>query len=254
MPAERNGRAGQVTSMELLWGDRAQPSRGPRPGLSVEKIATTAIEIADEEGLDALSMQRIASKLDYSAMSLYRYIPGKDQLIDVIYDTALGQPPADLGEDWRSGVSAWVRGMLSVYAQHPWLLRISVSNPPLGPNQLTWFNSLLELVSDIGLAEDEMVHLVMFATCAVRDLARVSTELAQGQQRSGGSVEEMGEGYALAMKRFVDDTRFHALAKVVSAGTFEPSDTPYNEIMPSLDFGLQRLLDGVESYVNSRKG
>lgn len=254
MAPARNTRANQVTSLELLWGTRSQPSREPRPGLSVEKIAATVIEIADEEGIEAVSMKRIAGRLGYTAMSLYRHVPGKEQLIDISYDIALGQPsPAeDSTGDWRTEVNGWVRDVLAVYTSHPWLSRITTSTPPLGPNQLAWFDALLRPLSGLGLGEDEMVHLVIFIAGTVRDLARTSVDLAKGTEQAGVSVEEMGEGYALAMKRLADSSDFPALFKLFSAGTFEPGETPYNDIMPSLDFGLQRLLDGVETYVRSR--
>lgn len=270
MASERRTRSSQLTSAELLWGARSRPSRGPRPGLSLELIAATAIEIADEEGLDALSMQRVAGRLNYTAMSLYRYVPSKEHLIDVVYDTAIGQPPQAADDDadetgkngengaggegnWRAEVDRWVRALLRVYADHPWLLRIAAHSPPLGPNQLAWFDALLRHVSGIGLSEDEMVHLVLFVTGAVRDLARTSTELAQATDQSGLSVEQVGAGYAEAMKRFTDADRLPTLARIVSAGIFEPSQEPYNDILPSLEFGLQRLLDGVESYVHARR-
>ncbi|CAM5379733.1 TetR/AcrR family transcriptional regulator [Streptomyces atroolivaceus] len=253
MTPERKARAPQPTSVELLWGAKNKPTRGPRPGLSLEIIAATAIEIADEVGLEGLSMQAVASRLDYTAMSLYRYVPGKEQLVDVIYDTALGLPrPATGSEDWRAGVHGWVWAMLGVYKEHPWLLRITTNSPPLGPNQLAWFEALLHHVSGIGLDEEEVVHLVIFVTCAVRDLARTSSDLAQGPQQSGVPVEEMAQEYALAMKHLVGEDHFPALSKMVAAGTFEPDETQYNDIMPSLEFGLQRLLDGVDGYISAR--
>lgn len=270
MTVSRRNKESQVKTLEVLWGSEpGRSARGPKRGLSVEKIASTAIEIADEKGLDGLSMQHVAGRLGYTAMSLYRYVPGKEQLVDIVYDRALGPPPgrgdsaagaagttgepAGDGRDWRGGVYRWVRAMLGVYSSHPWLLDITTSAPPLGPNQLAWFDALLQEVSDIGLGDDEMVHLVLFVTGAVRDLARTSSEMAASPDRTGVSVEQMAEGYSHALKDLADGTRFPALSRVVSAGVFEPSEEPYNDIVPSLEFGLQRLLDGVESHVRTRR-
>ncbi|MFB6668731.1 TetR/AcrR family transcriptional regulator [Streptomyces parvus] len=253
MTPERRAKAPQPTSVELLWGARNKPTRGPRPGLSLEVIAKAAIEIADEEGLEGLSMQSVASRLEYTAMSLYRYVSGKDQLVDVIYDTALGLPrPAPESGDWRAGVHDWVWGMLGVYKAHPWLLRVTTNSPPLGPNQLAWFDALLHHVSGIGLDEEEVIHLVIFVTCAVRDLARTSSELAQGPQQSGVPAQEMAQEYARAMQDLVGEAHLPVLSKMVAAGTFEPGDGDYHDIMPSLEFGLQRLLDGVDGYISAR--
>jgi AcrR family transcriptional regulator len=251
MATERTSKNGPASSLELLWGDRQRPTRGPKPGMSVAKIVRTAITIADADGLESVSMQRIAAKLGYTTMSLYRYVPGKDQLFDVLYDVALGKPPEqpEGGKDWRGAVDRWVRATLEVYARHPWLLRLQTTSPPIGPNQLAWFDALLRPLSGIGLADEEMTHLVMFVSSAVRDLARISTELGQNSV----SVQQMGEGYAQELKRLVDEDGFAVLARVVSTGTFEPDGRPYNDILPSLEFGLQRLLDGVEHYVNPRR-
>ncbi|MGV9314349.1 TetR/AcrR family transcriptional regulator [Streptomyces sp. NPDC003691] len=267
MSTNRKTKESRAKALEAMWGSEpGRSARGPKRGLSVEKIASTAIEIADEEGLDGISMQQVAGRLGYTAMSLYRYVPGKEQLVDIVYDRALGEPPgrnpdgtaaarggpAD-GTGWRAGVYRWVRAMLGVYHRHPWLLDVTISSPPLGPNQLTWLDALLQEVSDIGLEDDEMMYLVMFVAGAVRDLARTSRELAQAPDRTGVSVEEMGENYARAMREVMDGDRFPALSRLVAAGIFEPADTAYNDIAPSLDFGLRRLLDGVEGHVRSAR-
>ena len=76
----------QTRSVELLWGQPERPNRGPKPGLSVERIVRVAIEIADAEGLPAVSMQRVASEFGFTTMSLYRYVPGKNELIDLMIE------------------------------------------------------------------------------------------------------------------------------------------------------------------------
>ncbi|MFF3552290.1 TetR/AcrR family transcriptional regulator [Streptomyces tsukubensis] len=270
MSTSRKSKESRARTLEALWGDDpGRSSRGPKRGLSVEKIASTAIAIADAEGLDGISMQQVAGRLGYTAMSLYRYVPGKEQLVDIVYDRAIGPPPGRAetgipadgpadgpvdGPDWRAGVYHWVRSILKVYDRHPWLLDVTISTPPLGPNQLGWLEALLQELSDIGLADDEMLHLAMFVAGAVRDLARTSLELAQAPDHTGVSVEEMGENYARAMRELMDGSRFPALSRLVVSGVFEPGDTAYNDIAPSLDFGLRRLLDGVESHVRSGGG
>src|SRR6266540_3558611 len=86
-PGERAG------SIELLWGLRTPPSRGPKP----------AIEIADADGVAAVSMQRVASRLGFTKMALYRYVADKAELLAIMIETAAGEPP-DLGSipgGWR---------------------------------------------------------------------------------------------------------------------------------------------------------
>src|SRR6266496_4469960 len=106
--------ATKVSSAELLWGQRERPSRGPKPGLSLDGIVRAAIKIADAEGLDAVSMQRVAAEFGFATMSLYRYVPGKSELIDLMIDTAIGPPP-DL-----SVIPGGWRPKLTVWARHTW--------------------------------------------------------------------------------------------------------------------------------------
>src|ERR1700754_3434178 len=110
-------------TIQLLWGLREGPTRGPKPVLSLERIAQAAVDIADVEGLAAVSMQRVAADLDFTKMSLYRYVTGKDELVAAMIDLAVGEPPAvgDLpGSSWRPRIEAWVRLLAETWDAHPW--------------------------------------------------------------------------------------------------------------------------------------
>ena len=105
---------------EFLWGKRAQPTRGPKPGLSLDRIAAAAIEIADAEGLAAVSMQRVAADLGFTKMSLYRYLPGKADLVALMVERAIGEPPTVETRALRTGLKEWSQGLLAAYLRHPW--------------------------------------------------------------------------------------------------------------------------------------
>src|ERR1700733_7935915 len=81
------------TALDLLWGTRDRPRRGPRPSLSLERIVAEAVSLADAEGLANLSMQHLAERLGCAKMALYRYVPGKSELVALMVDAALGDPP-----------------------------------------------------------------------------------------------------------------------------------------------------------------
>ena len=104
---EYSGGGDPERSIELLWGLREPPGRGPKPRLTVAKITRSAIELADTEGLTALSMRRVAERLGVSTMSLYTYVPGKAELIDLMLDTVYGETarPDDPPASWRAGSS-----------------------------------------------------------------------------------------------------------------------------------------------------
>jgi AcrR family transcriptional regulator len=223
-----------------LWGPKDERDER-RPRLGVSKIVETAIGIADGEGLDAVSMQRVAGELGYTAMSLYRYIPGKTQLVDVMTDTAYGLPPdaSRLNGDWRREVEQWANELWAVYQRHPWMLQVQTRTAPIGPHGLAWFESLLQALSGTGLAHGEIVALAMFISSAVRDVARIARELVP-----------MGLGYAKVLESILDGARFPTLAGMIAAGSFDEDGD--EGVKPALEIGLRRLLDGIE--VHARTG
>jgi AcrR family transcriptional regulator len=246
MSTEKN----QVTALELLWGGGGRPSRGPKPKLSLEQIAHAAIEVADAEGLAALSMQRVAAELGFTTMSLYRYVPGKEQLLEVMSDIAVGQPPPPVGDgDPRGEIERWVRGLWEVYRSHPWLLRVQVSGPPQGPNQTAWFEAVLRPLDRAGLEPGDMIAIAMFLLGACRELARTIIEIAQARDQAGVSAQQAQGAYADVLRNHADADRFPVLARLASGGVFDPVELPDDGVDLDLHFGVQRLLDGVETYI-----
>ncbi|MBP2473753.1 AcrR family transcriptional regulator [Crossiella equi] len=240
-------------SLALLWGRTSTPSRGPRPKMSVPGIVEAAVRLADAEGLDALSMQKLAAELGYTTMSLYRYVPGKESLVDLMLDHAVGQPPEDiaLAPDWRTGVERWARAIWAVDHRHPWLLRVQVDRPPVGPNQLAWMEAGLRVLAGSGLAGYERLSVLTFVYAAVQGLARVSVDQRPRAERDG----PVANAYGKVLGRYVDAERYPELVGILSGGVFDvPPETPdADDVLPDLEFGLAHLLSGVESYVQARQ-
>lgn len=130
--------------LQLAWGLRDAGSRGPKRGLTLERIVAAGIKVAHTDGLAALSMARIAGELGVGTMSLYRYVAAKDELLLLMVDTALGAPPPPAaGEDWRAGLRRWALGVWEAYRRQPWVLRVPISGPPYGPNNVAWLDNAL---------------------------------------------------------------------------------------------------------------
>src|SRR5688500_13948513 len=117
---ERGTVAPDAAGVELLWGHRGQPTRGPRPALTLASIADAAIKVADEEGLDAVSMQRVAGALDVTKMALYRYVSSKAELLAVMTEIAVGEPPVLTAGDWRGRLAEWAGLLRATWREHPW--------------------------------------------------------------------------------------------------------------------------------------
>src|SRR5262249_60636194 len=124
----------------LDWGRPQRRGRGQRPSLSREEIVRAAIELADAEGLEALTMRRLATQLRAGAMSLYWYVPTKEDLLDLMLDAAFGEVelPERPSGDWRADLHLFAHRMLGVLRRHTWLPSLTSSQPLPGPNALRY--------------------------------------------------------------------------------------------------------------------
>ena len=129
-------RDGEIPPVVWMLPDR--PGRGPKPAHSREQITTAAIRIADAEGLDAVTMRRVAAEVGSGTMTLYRYVPTKDHLLDLMIDATEGEvvfPDARAG-DWRAGLRAVAWMQRDRLLRHPWLASLEAGRPAFGPNSL----------------------------------------------------------------------------------------------------------------------
>ncbi|PXY22255.1 TetR/AcrR family transcriptional regulator [Prauserella muralis] len=253
--ADANDPRARLELLELLWRGGQRPSRGPKPKLTLDQIAQAAISLADAEGLDALSMQRVATELGYTTMSLYRYVSGKDQLVELMTDKAAGDPPPYTGDpaDWRAELEAWVHALWELYLRHPWTLRAQLSTPPAGPHQLAWFEAALRPLTRAGLTGGDAISATLLLLAAVRQFAGFAVDMTAGRARAGLTTEESEAGYDAALREFVDPDRYPALTALIGDGVFQPTGLPDSGIGLDLDFGVHRVLDGIESYVRARR-
>ncbi|TWP46108.1 TetR/AcrR family transcriptional regulator [Lentzea tibetensis] len=234
----------------LLWGVRETPRRGRKPSLTAADITRAAIAVADAEGLAAVSMARVAAELGNATMALYRHVKSKDELLALMTDGALDPPPVLPGGDWRIGLTTWSEAIMASFQKHPWYAQVTISGPPIGPNNLAWFDRGLSALEDTPLEEGEKVGIVMGLITYLHGELRLSFELAEGYREN---PEAFSRVYAAALRRFVDPREMPALAKVVDAGVFD-YDTLYDEqdLGADFNFGLNLYLDGIAAYLDRR--
>jgi AcrR family transcriptional regulator len=239
-------------SLMLLWAERPQGQRGPRPKLSVERIAQAAVRVADTDGLEALSMQRIAGELGYSTMSLYNHIPSKELLLEVVADIGAGTPP-DLGDtdDFRHAVRRWVGALWAGFQFRPWMLRVPLDHASVGPNQLAWLDRLLRPLLAAGLVGGEARVAALHLTAVVRGTAQISMNMTASSKTDAG-IPRTNADLAQVVAEFVDPKDYPALTAVHAAELADkhPEHETDGEGLPfELSFGVNRFLDGVESWV-----
>jgi AcrR family transcriptional regulator len=230
----------------LLWGLRGGTRRGPKPTLSADDITRAAVELADEEGLAAVSMSRVAQRLGNSTMALYRHVKSKEELLLLMSDAALEDPPEfppDVG-DWRAALTIWANGVLAAVRKHSWWVQIPLKGPPIGPRNLTWFDRALSVFGDTSLDEGEKVQLVMSLLMYVHGEVWLSSQLPDQDV-------EFVTDYGAALDAVVDPRKLPFLGKVVAAGVFKPD--PDEDVDQDWNFGLNIVLDGIGAYMARRE-
>jgi AcrR family transcriptional regulator len=227
----------------LLWQRRTAPTRGPKPGMSVELVVAAAVAVADRDGLAAVSMGRVAKELGYTTMSIYRYVSSKDDLLALMYDETLGPAPEiDAADGWRPGLERWARHAMAGYQRHPWLLQMPITGPPLGPNTLTWLEQGLRAMSGTALHPQAKANVVLLISGYVSTTARLFTDLAGAAPPAGSPT------YGALLRALADRERYPEVLAAADSGIFDDGDE-FGEA--DFEFGLQRTLDGIASLVDA---
>lgn len=231
--------------LDLLWGRREVGRRGPKPGLNVEAIVAAAIDIANAEGLAAVSMARVAKAVGFTTMSLYRYVTNKDELLQLMWNaSADGVLEFELeGESWRSRLHGWAMAQREAIARNVWIVQMPMATPPLAPNSLTWMERGLEALDDTGLSDgDKMRVLGLIASHALID-ARMAFD---AQQAMGAGAKPVD--YTAILRDVVEEERFPRLHRMAWSGEAdepEPGGDPFAEYR----FDLEVMLDGIEALI-----
>ena len=245
--------------MELLWRRASPRTRGPKAAFELDTVVSAAIELADAEGLEAVTMRRVAERLEMGTMSLYTYVPGKAELLDLMLDTVYGERLRDAGPGlnapWRKRLEAMARGQWAFHQRHPWTLSIASGRSVLGPNEAGSYELALSVVADLGLPAREMVAVVDAVSMFVRGAARDAAEAESAERVTGQSEEEWWTERDALLTELMAESDFPTLGRLDAEGGFAvPPDTPnYNVrfIVDDFDFGLERMLDGIERHVEA---
>jgi AcrR family transcriptional regulator len=235
---------------ELLWDDRSQPTRGPTRGMTPDDVVEAAMQLADAEGLAAVTMSAVAARLGFTTMALYRYFPSKETLLDAVVDAGLGSPPrpADPRGAWREEVAAWARAKRAMLCARPWLAELPFVAAPHGPNWLGWLEALLEPLSSTGLSAADLGEVLSVVDNFTRGASDTAVSLARARAR-GTSDREWAAAVGADLGRAIGDPRFPRFAALLTS----PSDGRPRTMDESFEFGLARVLDGIELYIAAQK-
>jgi AcrR family transcriptional regulator len=246
--------ANPARSLALLWGSRTEAGRS---GLTVKEIVTTAMEIADAEGADALSMRNVAGRLGMGTMSLYTHVPSKMDLIDLMFDTAYGElyetvesPSQQLG-GWRGALRFIAHRNWDLYHRHPWMLQLATGRSILGPHAVLKYEAELRPLDQLGLSDVEMDAVLTLLLTHVEGTARAQAMRDRTQQDTGMTEEEWWVAHAPLLDKLINPTRFPVATRVGTAAGQEYQGAMSPEF--AFHFGLERIVDGIVVLIASKE-
>jgi AcrR family transcriptional regulator len=213
-----------------------------RPPLSRERVLRAAIELADESGIESLSMRRLAQQLGVEAMSLYHYFARKDNLLEGMLDAVFAEmelPPRE-GE-WRAAIRSCAISAHQTLLRHPWACRLLMSPTQPSPARLQWMNAVLGRLRQGGLSA-ELTHHAYHALDShiVGFTLWVLPYLAIEREQPDFAQQVMKELPLAELPHLAEHIESHMADR--------PGETS------EFDFGLDLLLDGLEKLRAAESG
>ena len=236
-------------TLALLWRAGTPSRRGPRPRLDLDAVVDAAIALADDEGLAALTMRALAARLRVSAMTLYGYVPGREELVDLMLDALYGRmayPAWEPEEGWRARVRAVAEANRALYAAHPWAAAVSTARPPLGPGLMGKYEHELAAFEGAGLGDVERDAALSFLLAFVQGAATAAAEAAAAP----GTDAEWWETAGPLLARAIDPGRY-PLAVRVGAAAGEAHGSAHDPAF-AYAFGLERVLEGLAALIDGQ--
>ncbi|MBD5784893.1 TetR/AcrR family transcriptional regulator C-terminal domain-containing protein [Cellulosimicrobium terreum] len=261
-------------TLQRLWDRDAPRRRGPKPALSVEQVVRAAMQIADAEGLDAVSMARVGESVGYSSMALYRYVTSKDELLALMAETVAGdlEMPAYDGDDWRAGLEAWTRAQIEGLLARPWFLELPLPTVRLGPNRVAWLDRAFAIMRHLALTPDEKLQVIGLLAQHVLGEGRVQLETrraaADAVRRRDGLPDDTPDSaldpaavdalnpyhdFETVLQHLANPDDYPDLFAALSADPPAPPGSRHDdEWQDDMGFGMQIVLDGIAAFVEQR--
>ncbi len=222
----------------MTAGPEAAPAR--RAPLNRERVLRAAVELADREGIEALSMRRLGQELGVEAMSLYNHVPNKEDVLDGMVDVIVGEIDlASDGEDWKTAARDRILSARRVMLRHPWASGVIVSRRQPSPVMMKYMDSMGGIMRAGGFSVDLMHHAFHALGSRVlgftQELYDDSGELEQTPEVQALMIRQLSQEYpniAAVMEQVVHDD-----ASVVGSGCDDQFE---------FEFALDLILDGLE--------
>lgn len=262
MTVQHSGGGSPDRTLALLWrhhrtAEQSRPALGRRPTLSLDAVVDAGIALADAEGLPAASMTRVAKALGVGTMTLYTYVPSKDELLDLMTDQVLGEralpgPGEPRPAYWREQVELYSEQTRAMFQRHRWLADVSAVRPPVGPGMLSGWEYLLSALLIIGLTPTQVNEASLAITTYVDSAAGVEADSERLEQTTGQTNDAWWQDRNELWETYFDVERHPAMTAIWNAGGFHSGTR--ETAADAYRFGLDRLLDGIQALVDAQSG
>ncbi|AGL20451.1 TetR/AcrR family transcriptional regulator [Actinoplanes sp. N902-109] len=233
--------------LPLLWRHRTAGGggrTGRRPTLSIDAVVDAGIAIADDEGLAATSMAKVAARLGVGTMTLYTYVPSRTELVDLMVDQVSAAREWPTGPGWRDRVVRYARSTLTMYREHPWLSRVPAARPPLGPGTFREREFLLAAVAAAGLPTAQVNRAAVAIGMLVTAAARQEGESALLRRETGMSDDTWWRARGRFWAEWFDEAEHPTMTRLWHADGY--GGGPGEQAASAFDYGLHALLDAID--------
>lgn len=256
------GQGDPAWSMAALWraataDESARTGPGPKPALTLDAIVKAAIDVADSDGLAGLSMKAVGARFGRTAMALYTYVPGKDELVDLMVDQAHAELPTgyDISVGWRTAITAWARDLATFHQQHPWTLQVSFARPVLGPHEQNVVETVAAILHSTGLPPNTTRRIVGVLIHFVRAIATTAGEARLAASATGVSDADWWTARSGQLAQVAPDVADrYPMSTWLASGGSDELDGDADEYLrrqteQTFMAGIAILLDGIETAI-----
>ncbi|MBE1574863.1 TetR/AcrR family transcriptional regulator [Amycolatopsis roodepoortensis] len=237
---------GAPATLMRLWRQAERPTRGRPSVLDIDSVVAAAVDLADREGVVNVTLASVAKDLGVTKMSLYRHIGSKAELLELMADFAIGDPPrVEPAGDWRTELTTLAEANRDVLMKHPWLVELPLTGPPAGPHAVAWMDAILRTLRDTGLDWGTKGGVLVLIGGYVRLACAQAIQLAEGRKGSELSQAQAERAYGKGLAELIDPERFPDAAGFLTSGLGD------SEQDSDFDFGLGVVLDGIAALVDA---